>query len=97
MMLIAGGLGAFTSCCGGLYISTLLIDRRPYVYGVRYLAFWPLVTGGAMGAIGILLTMFLLSRSYPKYDPAKITLRNATIVLLIFWFMMFVLCTAFVY
>ncbi len=83
MMLIAGGIGAFTSCCGGLYISTQITGRRPYIEGDRYLAFWPVVAGGALGALGILAAMFLISRFFPKNDPVKITLRNAAIVLLI--------------
>ena len=94
LVLIAGGIGAFTSCCGGLVISLQFAGRRPYVYGDRYLAFWPIVTGGAMGALGILATMFLISRFYPKNDPAKITLRHAAIVLLILWFTMFIVSLA---
>ncbi len=90
MMLIAGGIGAFTSCCGGLYLSMQIAGRRPYVYGDRYLAFWPVVVG-AMGALGILATMFLISRFFPKNDSVKITLRNAAIVLLMLWFVVFIL------
>ena len=89
VLLIAGGIGAFTTCCGGIFLPSLLVGNRLYQANARYLTFWPTVSGGAAGALGIFITLYAVYSAHSKHDPAKITIRNAGIVLLILWAFLF--------
>ncbi len=87
-MLIAGGFGAFTSCVGGVFVSSAIWKVQLYHDSSRD-RLWATLTCGTMGFIGILLTFFVISRFNSKYKEALSKLRTAETIILALWAALF--------
>ncbi len=87
-MLIAGGFGAFTSCVGGIFVSSAIWKVELYPDSSRD-RLWTILTCGTMGFIGILLTFFVISRFNSKYKEALSKLRTAETIILALWAALF--------